>query len=273
MSKKSKLNTHGRNHLFHMVQPSSWPIFTAYGLFIFLSGLIYYMHCLTYGGIYMIAGFILLVYCAYFWFSAIISEATFLGYHTLVVKRGLKRGFLLFLVSELMLFLGFFWAFFHSAFCPSILLGSIWPPIGLTIIGAWGYPFFNTILLIVSGFGVTWAHRGIALGLLVEAIDGLCLAIFLGGLFLILQIYEYYEADFNISDGVYASTFYMLTGLHGCHVFIGVFLLAISLLRLCRQHFTTTHYLGFVFSIWYWHFVDAVWIGVFVAVYWWGGYL
>jgi len=112
VGKKSKLKLHGRNHLFHMVQPSIWPIFTAYGLFIFLSGLIYYMHYLTYGGIYMITGFILLVYCAYFWFSAIISEATFLGYHTLVVKRGLKRGFLLFLVSELMLFLGFFLSIF-----------------------------------------------------------------------------------------------------------------------------------------------------------------
>lgn len=148
-----------------------------------------------------------------------------------------------------MLFLGFFWAFFHSSLCPSIVLGSIWPPIGLHIIKTADYPFFNTVLLIVSGFAVTWAHRGIALGSFPEVIDGLLLAIALGLCFLILQINEYYESNFNLNDGIYASTFFMLTGLHGCHVFIGIFLLIFNLIRVCFHHFTSKHYLGLIFSI------------------------
>lgn len=263
----------GRKHLFHMVTPSIWPFFTALALFFFLSGLIFYIHRIWFGGWLVLLGLVNLCICAYYWFSDIITEATFLGFHTLIVRRGLKRGFLLFLVSELMLFFGFFWAFFHSALCPSIIFGSIWPPIGINVIGFSGYPFFNTVLLIISGFAVTWAHRGIALGYLSEVIDGLIVSILLGLCFLGLQIYEYYTATFNIVDSVYASTFYMLTGLHGCHVFVGVFFLIINLIRVCRHHFTVRHYLGLVFAIWYWHFVDIVWIIVFVSVYWWGGYL
>lgn len=262
----------GRKHLFHIVFPSIWPLLTSISVFFVVSGFIYFIHRIWFGGWFFLFGIMLLLYCSYFWFSDIIIESTFLGYHTLIVKKGLKLGFLLFLVSEFMLFFGFFWAFFHSSICPSILLGSIWPPVGITVISFIGYPFFNTVLLVVSGFAVTWAHRGIALGSLTEALDGLCLSIILGLVFLFLQIYEYNDAYFNISDSIYASTFYMLTGLHGCHVLVGVCFLTVNLIRLLLNHFTTTHYLGFVFSIWYWHFVDIVWIGVFIIVYWWGGY-
>jgi cytochrome c oxidase subunit 3 len=273
MKLKNALLPIGRKHLFHMVQPSIWPFLVSCGFFLLLSGFIYYIHRIYFGSVLVVISLGFIIFCAYSWFSDIITESTYLGQHTLIVKRGLKRGFLLFLVSEFMLFFGFFWALFHSAICPSILLGSIWPPIGLKVISTWGYPFFNTALLVISGFGVTWSHRGIALGLFTEAVDGLLIAIILGIIFLILQCYEYYMTDINIFDGIYASTFYMLTGLHGCHVIIGVLFLLVNFIRLIFNHFTSNHYLGFVFSIWYWHFVDVVWIAVFVSVYWWGGYI
>lgn len=124
----------GRKHLFHMVDPSPWPFVVAIGAFYFTSGLAFYMHRINYGFILFILGLLILLITGFFWFRDIIIESTFLGYHTKVVRIGLKFGFLLFIASEVMLFLGFFWAFFHSAFCPSIELGTKWPPSGIVLI-------------------------------------------------------------------------------------------------------------------------------------------
>lgn len=259
-------------HLFHIVDPSCWPLVTALAAFLFVSGLAFYMHRIYWGGWVVLAGFICLILSALGWFSEIIEEATFLGFHTLVVRNGLKSGFLLFIVSEIMLFFGFFWAFFHSSFCPSVELGSIWPPVGLVTISVMDYPFLNTAILIVSGFAVTWVHRGVAIGSFREALDGFILTLLLGIIFLFFQILEYYDSLFSLNDGVYASTFFMLTGLHGCHVFIGVVFLFVCLLRLVLNHFLSNHYLGLVFAIWYWHFVDGVWIVLFLTLYCWGSW-
>jgi cytochrome c oxidase subunit 3 len=168
-----------------------------------------------------------------------------------------------------MLFFGFFWAFFHSALCPSIELGAIWPPVGLHVIPVFDFPLFNTFILIISGFSVTWAHRGISLGSFKEAIDGLILTILLGLFFIFLQGLEYYESTFNLQDGIYPSVFFLLTGLHGCHVIVGVCFLFICFISLLFNHFLTNHYLRFVFAVWYWHFVDVVWIILFLTVYCW----
>jgi cytochrome c oxidase subunit 3 len=225
-----------------------------------------------YDSFIFIFGFFLLLWLAICWFNDIINEATFLGYHTLVVRKGLKLGFLLFIASEIMLFFGFFWAFFHSSLCSANDLGSIWPPIGINSIPAYDYPLFNTALLIISGFSVTWVHRGIALGLYRECIDGFFITIILGLFFIILQGMEYYESSFNLNDSVFACTFYMLTGLHGCHVIIGVLFLSVCFIRLLLNHFLCNHYLGLIFAIWYWHFVDGVWILLFLSLYVWGGW-
>jgi heme/copper-type cytochrome/quinol oxidase subunit 3 len=131
---------------------------------------------------------------------------------------------------------------------------------------------YNTMILITSGFSVTWAHRSVCLGWYRDAIDALGITIILGFFFIYLQANEYYEAFFNYSDGVYGCSFYMLTGLHGCHVIVGAGALLVCFIRLLRRHYLTTHYLGFVFAIWYWHFVDAVWIVLFLLVYCWGGW-
>jgi len=275
--KRSKLHFRllsfgSRRHLFHLVNPSPWPLLVSASLFYVVSGIAFYMHSVEYGGYSLIFGLIVLIYCAFFWFNDIIDEATCSGYHTKVVKEGLRLGFIFFIVSELMLFFGFFWAFFHCSLFPSIEIGSIFPPVGIHVIKASGFPLFNTFLLILSGASVTWAHRCFSLGFFKGALDALFTTIFLGLFFVLLQMLEYYEASFNYSDSVYSCSFYMLTGLHGCHVLAGVSFLAICLIRLVRRHFLTNHYLGFVFAIWYWHFVDAVWILLFLIVYCWGGW-
>lgn len=162
---------------------------------------------------------------------------------------GLKIGFILFVVSEIMLFFAFFWAFFHSSINPCIEIGSIFPPEGLHLIPVLEFPLFNTLLLINSGISVTWAHRAFSLCSYKEAIDSFLITIFMGFLFLSLQLYEYYEAPFEFSDSVYACSFYMLTGLHGFHVFVGVVFLTVCFIRLLKRHFLSNHYLGFVLAI------------------------
>jgi cytochrome c oxidase subunit 3 len=234
-----------------------------------LSGLAFYLHEVFLGGYFFLLGLVLVSLSAVFWFFDIIKEATFVGHHTLIVRSGLRYGFLLFIVSEAMLFFGFFWAFFHSSSSPAIVLGDTWPPVGITPIPPFEFPLFNTALLIISGFGITWAHRGIAIGSFLHSIDSFLITIFLGFFFVFLQMYEYYEAAYNISDSVYGSTFYMLTGLHGMHVVVGATFITACFIRLLKRHYLTSHYLGFVFAVWYWHFVDVVWILLFLSVYCW----
>lgn len=261
-----------QKHFFHIIPASPWPLLSSFAALFFASGIAFYAHKVELGGYFLVFGLFLLSYCAFYWFSDIIDEGTCGGYHTMAVRMGLRMGFLLFIVSEIMLFFGFFWAFFHSALCPCIEIGNIFPPVGITIIPVMEFPLFNTFVLIISGISVTWAHRGVSLGSFKESIDGLLITILLGVFFLCLQMIEYYEAPFDFSDSVYGCTFYMLTGLHGCHVFAGAFFLLICLVRLLKRHYLRNHYLGLVFAIWYWHFVDVVWIFLFLTVYCWGSW-
>lgn len=257
----------GRRHFFHIVETSAHPLLSSLSAFFFLSSLVFAMHGIEYSFYFFIISIMLLVVTIYDWFSDIVNEGSFRGDHTLVVRRGLKYGFFLFIVSEFMVFFGFFWAFFHSAYNATFYIDEMWPPQGLDQINYLGLPLFNTLILIVSGISITWAHRSVALGSILEAFSAFLITILLGALFVCLQMYEYYEAGFDISDGVYPSTFYMLTGLHGFHVIIGVSFIFVCFIRLLRKHFTVKHYLGFVFAIWYWHFVDAIWILLYLTVY------
>jgi len=261
-----------KRHLFHILEPNYYPIQLSIGIFFFVSGLAFSMHNIDNGIILFYLGIILIILISIFWFLEIFMEATTLGFHTKIVKSGLKKGFILFIASEIMLFFGFFWAFFHSALNPSIELGAIWPPAGLDLIPVKFFPLFNTLILIISGFSVTWVHRGVAIGSFKESIDGFLITILLGFLFILLQGLEYYEATFNLEDGVYPSIFFMLTGLHGCHVIVGVIFLIVCFISLLFNHYLTSHYLRLVFAIWYWHFVDIVWIILFLTLYCWGSW-
>lgn len=153
----------GRKHLFHTVDPSPWPFATALGASHFTPGLAFYMHRINYGFFVLFIGFLILLLVAFPWFRDISTEATLMGYHTRVVRIGSKFGFSLFIASEIMLFFGFFRAFFHASLCPAIELGTKRPPSGISLINVYDYPLYNTFLLIISGFAVTRVHRGIAL--------------------------------------------------------------------------------------------------------------
>jgi len=258
--------------MFHVLEPSLWPFFSAFGLFFFVTGIAFSMHYVVTGYYILIIGLLILILTSVFWFLDISREAVVNGYHTKIVRQGLKLGFLFFITSEIMLFFGFFWAFFHSALSPSIEVGTIWPPVGLRVIPVFEFPLFNTFVLIISGFSVTWVHRAISLGSFKDSIDGFMITILLGLFFIFLQGLEYYESTFNLQDGVYPSAFFMLTGLHGCHVIVGVCFLFVCFISLLSNHYLTNHYLRLVFAIWYWHFVDIVWIILFLSVYCWGSW-
>ena len=184
--------------------------------------------------------------------------------------RKFTIGFLLFLLSEIMLFLSFFWAFFHASLAPSFEIGAFWPPIGINAVNVWGIPLLGSTVLLASGFVLTLAHHALILGAKNLTIKSMIYTIILGFLFIFLQYNEYYYGEFTIADSIYGSVFYMTTGLHAIHVIVGVFFLFISFIRLYLDHYTTEHHIGLEFAIYYWHLVDVVWLLVFLIYYWWG---
>lgn len=262
-------NNFKHQHPFHIVDRSPWPIAAATGALTTTIGIV----CWFQGDSPLTAGLglVTLAFIMTLWWRDVVREATFLGCHTTYVVRGIKIGFILFILSEIMFFFSFFWAFFHSALSPTAEIGMTWPPTGITPIHPWGVPLLKTAILLSSGASLTWSHHTLRKGDGKEAWQSLLITILLGIWFTALQAYEYYEAPFTIADRVYGSVFFVATGFHGLHVIIGTTFLAVCLLRLMRAHFSVNHHVGFECAIWYWHFVDVVWIFLFVCIYWWGG--
>jgi cytochrome c oxidase subunit 3 len=258
-------------HSWHLVDPSPWPLVASLGAFFMTSGTVLYMNKFLGGGQLALLGFFLVLYVMYTWWRDIIREATFEEQHTVSVQRGLRLGMILFIVSEVMFFFAFFWAFFHSSLSPAFNLGGVWPPEAIQTIQTSGIPLTNTFFLLSSGATITWAHHAVLVRAKKQAIIGLLFTILLATIFTLLQGMEYVEAPFNINDSVFGSCFYMATGFHGFHVFIGTCCLIVSLLRIVYNHFTSTHHFGFESAAWYWHFVDVVWLFLFITIYWWGG--
>ena len=260
-----------QQHPYHLVDPSPWPIFSSFAAFLTTTGGVLYIHAYSGGGLMLSFGFAMILYSMFVWWRDIVREATFEGHHTQKVQLGLRYGVILFIVSEVMFFVAFFWAFFHSSLAPTVEIGAVWPPKGIQVLDPWQIPFLNTIILLSSGAAVTWAHHAIILAYKEQAIQGLILTIVLAVLFTAFQVFEYLEAPFTISDGIYGSTFFLATGFHGFHVFVGTIFLFICLIRQIKGHFTSQHHFGFEAAAWYWHFVDVVWLFLFVSIYWWGG--
>ena len=258
-------------HSWHLVDPSPWPLVASLGAFFMTSGGVLYMHNFSGGGRLFVTGFFTVLYVMYTWWRDIIREATFEEQHTFSVQRGLRLGMILFIVSEVMFFFAFFWAFFHSSLSPAFNIGGVWPPVAIETIQTSGIPLTNTFFLLSSGATVTWAHHAIIVRAKRQAIIGLILTVILALIFTGFQGIEYFDAPFTITDSVFGSCFYMATGFHGFHVFIGTISLIVSLIRIVFNHFTSTHHFGFESAAWYWHFVDVVWLFLFVTVYWWGG--
>ncbi len=141
------------------------------------------------------------------------------------------------------------------------------------VAGWWAWlPLWNTIILLSSSFTVHLAHMGILNGDRKKFNFWLAVTVALGMAFLYFQYYEYHEAytefGLTLNAGIYGSTFFMLTGFHGFHVFMGMTMLLIQLLRsVLGGQFTPTDHFGFEASSWYWHFVDVVWVFLFLFVY------
>lgn len=258
-------------HPYHLVDPSPWPIFASFSAFLTTIGGVMYMHAYQGGSFVLSLGLLMVMYTMVVWWRDVIREATFQGLHTQAVQTGLRYGMILFIVSEIMFFVAFFWAFFHSSLAPTVEIGAVWPPKGIQVLNPWEIPFLNTIILLSSGASVTWAHHALVAGNREQALQALILTVVFAVIFTGFQAYEYLEAPFTISDSVYGSTFYLATGFHGFHVIIGTIFLTVCLIRLSQHHFTKNHHFGFEAAAWYWHMVDVVWLFLFVCVYYWGG--
>lgn len=133
-------------------------------------------------------------------------------------------------------------------------------------------PMWNTIVLLTSSLTCHFAHSGILAGNRAKFNLWLTVTVALGVIFLCLQVMEYHEAyaefGLTLNSGIYGSTFFMLTGFHGFHVFMGMTMLLIQLLRsVIGKQFTAEDHFGFEASSWYWHFVDVVWVFLFLFVY------
>nr|YP_006575996.1 cytochrome c oxidase subunit III [Tropisternus sp. BYU-CO166]ACZ58510.1 cytochrome c oxidase subunit III [Tropisternus sp. BYU-CO166] len=257
-----------KNHPFHLVDVSPWPLTGALGAMITMVGLIKWFH--FYNNNLFLLGTVITMLIMYQWWRDVVREGTFQGLHTYNVTMGLRWGMILFITSEVFFFISFFWGFFHSSLAPTIELGMNWPPKGIQPFNPMQIPLLNTLILLTSGLTVTWAHHSLMENNYKQGLQGLILTVLLGLYFTALQAYEYIEAPFCISDSVYGSCFFMATGFHGLHVIIGTTFLAVCLYRHYKNHFSSIHHFGFEAAAWYWHFVDVVWLFLYISIYWWG---
>lgn len=261
-------NAKGVTHPYHIVDPSPWPFLMAMSLLVLAIGAVLAMH--DYGFVPFAVGIAFLVFCFVGWVRDVSHEADTQASHTKEVRHSLRLGFALFIVTELMLFVSLFWAFFHASLAPPDAINNIWPPKNIETMDAFSLPYFNTLLLLLSGTTITWAHHALLQGRKKELVQGLGLTVFLGLTFLSVQALEYMHAPFAFTDGIYPSTFYLATGFHGAHVLIGSIFLIVCFFRAKADLFSPEQHVGFETAAWYWHFVDVVWLFLFVSIYWWG---
>nr|ALO70523.1 cytochrome c oxidase subunit 3 [Diartiger fossulatus] len=257
-----------KNHPFHLVDYSPWPLISSVGTMILMIGLIKWFHFSQMNLLLM--GITIIIMIMVQWWRDITRESTFQGLHTLMVSIGMRWGMILFITSEVFFFISFFWGFFHSSLSPSMEIGLLWPPKGINSFNPLEIPLLNTLILLTSGLSVTWAHHSLMENNFKQAFQGLLITVLLGFYFTLLQGYEYIESSFCIADSVYGSSFFMATGFHGLHVIIGSSFLLICLIRHMKNHFSQIHHFGFEAAAWYWHFVDVVWLFLYISLYWWG---
>lgn len=266
-------------HPYHLVSPSPWPVVGALGALTLAVGGLMYMHEIAYGSAVLAVGTLLVAFTMFVWWRDVVREAEHEGHHTPTVQLGLRYGMVLFIASEVMFFVAWFWAFFDASLFADeaqqvarvTFTGGTWPPTGVEVFDPFHLPLLNTIILLTSGATVTWAHHALREGKRSGLIQGLLVTVALGVAFTAVQAYEYAHAPFAFTDGIYSSTFFMATGFHGAHVLIGSIFLIVCLGRSIAGHFKPEHHFGFEAAAWYWHFVDVVWLFLFFAIYWWGG--
>ncbi|MFM9978456.1 MAG: cytochrome c oxidase subunit 3 [Sphingomonadaceae bacterium] len=271
-----------KNHDFHILPPSIWPIVGAFSALLMAVGGLMWMHKGDPNGIVFYIGFAAVLFTFYGWWAQVVRESH-AGDHTPVVSLHLRYGMILFIASEVMFFVGWFWAWFNFSLFPvplEVVDGAVtagaqaataqWPPKGIEAIDPFHLPLLNTLILLCSGTTVTYAHHELIHGNRQGFKVGLWATIGLGALFSAIQAYEYAHAPFAFAGTNYGAAFYMATGFHGFHVLVGTIFLAVCLFRAYRGHFTPRQHVGFEAAAWYWHFVDVVWLFLFVVIYVWG---
>ena len=263
----------GLKQPYHLVNPSPWPLTGALGAGLTVVGIIHAAHFGSYG--WLILGLAVVLGTMAFWWLDVLKESRTPGLHTAVVRLGLRYGMTLFIASEVMFFVGFFWAFFHFALFPEHVLDvtgpAVWPPAGIHTFDPFNLPFLNTMILLLSGCTVTWAHHALLENDRRSLIMALGMTILLGMSFTGFQALEYSDAPFKFDGGgVYPAVFFLATGFHGFHVIVGTCFLTVCWFRSRAGQFSPQRHFGFEAAAWYWHFVDVVWLFLFVAVYWWG---
>jgi cytochrome c oxidase subunit 3 len=261
----------GLKQPYHLVNPSPWPILGAIAGGAVVLGIIFVAH---YGSwVLLVLGVLATLGVMFAWWRDVLRESREPGVHTPVVRIGLRYGMMLFIASEVMFFVGFFWAYFYFALYPSHVSGAtvaVWPPEGVHTFDPFHLPFLNTMILLLSGCTITWAHHSLIENDRKGLIWGLALTILLGLSFTSFQALEYSEAPFHFTGGIYPSTFFLATGFHGFHVIVGTCILIVCFFRAAAGQFTPERHFGFEAGAWYWHFVDVVWLFLFICIYWWG---
>nr|QQQ88794.1 cytochrome c oxidase subunit 3 [Hyalella armata] len=261
------MSTHS-NHPYHLVEKSPWPLIASVSAMLMVSGLVKWFHEFSFD--ILLLGLTSVLITSAQWWRDVAREASFQGLHSMKVVHGMRWGMILFIVSEVLFFFSFFWAFFHSSLSATMEIGAQWPPASIEVFNPFQIPLLNTAILLASGVTVTWAHHAVVENNHSQAAQGLLMTVVLGIYFSALQALEYMEASFSIADSVYGSTFFVATGFHGLHVIIGSTFLAVNFYRLMLGHFSCSHHNGLEAAIWYWHFVDVVWLFLYVSIYWWG---
>ncbi|MFT3989382.1 cytochrome c oxidase subunit 3 [Aestuariivirga sp.] len=271
-------DAHDKHHDYHLVNPSPWPFTGSMSALITAIGAVSWMH--GFNPAVMIVGLLGVIYTMFMWWRDVIKEAH-AGDHTPVVGLHLRYGMLMFIVSEVMFFVAWFWAFFDASLftgeeiqqARALATGGVWPPKGIEVLNPWHLPLINTLILLTSGTTVTWAHHALLNNDRQGLKWGLIATIALGVLFSTIQAYEYIHAPFHFSQAnggnIYGSTFFMATGFHGFHVLIGTIFLTVCLFRALAGDFTPKQHFGFEAAAWYWHFVDVVWLFLFACIYIW----
>ena len=267
-----------KNHDYHILDPDWMPFLGSVSAVTMTSGGVLAMHPEWAGGIgkyILLLGFAGVLLTMYLWWTKVVLEAK-QGHHTPVVQLHLRYGMITFIASEVMFFVGWFWAFFDFALFPNALTevtGGIFPSKAIeAVMDPFDLPLLNTLILLCSGTTVTWAHHSLIHGDRDGLKKGLWATIALGILFSAIQAYEYSHAPFGFGGNTYSSAFYMATGFHGFHVIVGTIFLIVCLKRAYNGDFTPKQHFGFEAAAWYWHFVDVVWLFLFIAVYIWGGW-
>ena len=288
--------SNGTTPHYYVPEPSPFPALTSLGLFFVILGATFWVNDIAWGKYSLLAGMVIWLFILFKWFSAAVSESES-GLYGRKIDLSFRWSMSWFIFSEVMFFGAFFsalwWARAHSvpmlgsldnallwpgfkAVWPSIAAGVTASPAGIiepfqTMTPFW-LPTINTALLLSSGVTLTIAHHALIANQRAKTITFMWLTVALGLVFLFVQGYEYFHAynDLNLklTSGMYGSTFYMLTGFHGFHVFLGMLMLLFITLRLQKGHFTPEKHFGFEGAAWYWHFVDVVWLGLYILVYW-----